>query len=91
MNAPLKSTKKDAPSADDLSQQIENLRADLMKLTETISDDVSGEIRKAGRQINQTGRDAQATATNAVVGHPLTAVGIAAGIGLLLGMMARKG
>jgi len=38
MNAPLKSTKKDAPSADDLSQQIENLRADLMKLTETISD-----------------------------------------------------
>ncbi|WP_296766476.1 hypothetical protein [Sediminimonas sp.] len=91
MNDPLKSTKKDAPSADDLSQQIENLRADLMKLTETISDDVSGEIRKAGRQINQTGRDAQATATNAVVGHPLTAVGIAAGIGLLLGMMARKG
>lgn len=91
MNAPLKSNTKDTPSPDDLSQQIEALRADLMKLAATISDDMSEGIEKAGHQIGQTGRDARATATNAVIGHPLTAVGIAAAIGLVLGMMARKG
>ena len=91
MTAPLTSTTKAALSPDDLSQQIEALRADLMKLAATVTDDVSEGIGKAGQQIGQAGRDARTTATNAVVGHPLTAVGIAAGLGLLLGMFARKG
>lgn len=89
MNATVKSTAKNA--SDDLSQQIEDLRADLMKLVATIKDDMSEGIDVAGRQISKTGREAQTTATNAVIGHPLTAVGIAAGIGLLLGLLARKG
>lgn len=89
MNATLKSTAKDA--SEDLSQQIEDLRADLMKLATTVRKDMSEGIDVAGRQISKSSRDAQETATNAVVGHPLTAVGIAAGIGLLLGLMARKG
>jgi ElaB/YqjD/DUF883 family membrane-anchored ribosome-binding protein len=67
------------------------LRADLARLTAMISEDVSDGIETAGRKIGQTGRDAQTTATNAVLGHPLTAIGIAAGIGLLLGLVARKG
>jgi ElaB/YqjD/DUF883 family membrane-anchored ribosome-binding protein len=91
MNARLKSNAKAIPSPDDLRQQIEALRADLMKIAATISDDMSGGIETAAHQIGQTGRDARATASNAVIGHPLTAVGIAAGIGLLLGLMARKG
>lgn len=90
MTAPPTSTKT-ALSPDDLSQQIEALRADLMKLAATVTDDVSAGIGKAGQQIGQAGRDARTTATNAVVGHPLTAVGIAAGLGFLLGMFARKG
>ncbi len=89
MNATVKSTAKDA--ADDLSQQIEDLRADLVKLAKTVRNDMSEGIDVAGQQISQTRRDAQATATNAVIAHPLTAVGIAAGVGLLLGLMARKG
>lgn len=91
MNAPLTSNAKAAPSPDDISQQIETLRADLMKLAATVKDDVSEGIGKAGRQIGQTGRDARATATNAVLDHPLAAIGIAAGLGLLLGLVARKG
>jgi ElaB/YqjD/DUF883 family membrane-anchored ribosome-binding protein len=91
MNAPLTSTTKAASSPDDISQQIEALRADLMKLAATVKDDVSEGIGKAGRQIGQTGRDARATATNAVLDHPLAAIGIAAGLGLLLGLVARKG
>ncbi len=90
MNAPVSPATKAASSPDDLSQQIENLRADVMKLAETIKNDMSDEIENAGRQIGQTGRDARDTATNTVIAHPLTAVGIAAGVGLLLGMIARK-
>ncbi|KPQ05623.1 MAG: hypothetical protein HLUCCA12_14630 [Rhodobacteraceae bacterium HLUCCA12] len=90
MNAPLKSNPKADPSPDDLSQQIEALRGDLVKIAATVSGEVSEGIEKAGHQIGQTGRDARETAVNAVIGHPLTAIGIAAGIGLLLGMMARK-
>lgn len=78
-------------SPDDLSQQIEDLREDLLKLAATVRNEMSEGIEEAGRQISKTSRDAQTTATNAVIGHPLTAVGIAAGIGLLLGLLARKG
>lgn len=91
MNSNVTPTTKSAPSPDDLSEQIDALRADLVKLAATIRDDISAGIGNAGREIGQTGRDAQATATNAVLGHPLTAIGIAAGIGLLLGLVARKG
>ncbi len=91
MNAPLTSKTKADPSPEDISQQIETLRADLMKLAATVKDDMSEGIGKTGRQIGQTGRDARATATNVVLDHPLAAVGIAAGLGLLLGLVARKG
>ena len=82
---------KSDPSTEDLVQQIEALREDLMKLVSLITDEVSEGIGRAGRQISKTGRDARATATDTVLDHPLAAVGIAAGIGLLLGLMARKG
>lgn len=91
MNNPVTSTIESAASPDDLSHQIEALRADLAKLASTLSDNMAEEIGKAGHQIGQTSRDARTTATSAVLDHPLTAVGIAAGVGLLFGMMARKG
>ncbi len=91
MNTPLTSAIKAAASPDDLSHQIEALRADLAKLASTLTENMADGIGKAGQQIGQTGRDARTTATNAVLDHPLTAVGIAAGVGLLFGMMARKG
>jgi ElaB/YqjD/DUF883 family membrane-anchored ribosome-binding protein len=82
---------KPTPGAEDLAAQIETLRADLMKLAATVKDDVSEGIGKAGRQLGQTGRDARATATAAVLDHPYAAVGIAAGLGLLLGLVVRRG
>jgi len=90
MNTSAVTTKKTAPSADDLSKQIEALRADLAKLATMLSDDVTEGIGNAGRRIGRAGRDAQTTATEAVAEHPLTAVGIAAGVGFLLGTIARK-
>ncbi|MBE0453239.1 glycine zipper domain-containing protein [Roseovarius autotrophicus] len=91
MSATVTQTAKTAPSPEDISQQIETLRADLMKLASTITGDVAEGVDSAGRQISQTGRDARETATNAVLEHPLAAVGIAAGLGLLLGLVVRKG
>jgi ElaB/YqjD/DUF883 family membrane-anchored ribosome-binding protein len=90
MNATVTQTPRTAHSPEDISQQIETLRADLMKLAATITGDVSDEIGHAGRQISQTGRDARATATNAVLEHPMAAIAIAAGFGLLLGLVARR-
>lgn len=91
MNAAIPKDRGDTAFDTDLSHQLEALRADVAKLVSTLSDDLSDGVGKAGRQIGQTGRDARATATTTVMEHPLTAVGIAVGVGLLLGMIARKG
>ena len=90
MTTPDAASLKTVPSADDLGQQIAALRADVSKLVTTLSDNVSEGIGKAGRQIERSGRDARTTATNTVLEHPLAAVGIAVGFGLLIGMIARK-
>lgn len=81
--------KANLPS-DDLSQQLESLRADVSKLMSTLSDDVSDGLGQASRQISRTSREARVTATNSVIDHPMAAVGIAVGVGLLLGLVARK-
>jgi ElaB/YqjD/DUF883 family membrane-anchored ribosome-binding protein len=90
MNVSTTPVPKSVSTADNLGQQIEALRADLTKLAATLAGDVSEGVGKAGRQISQTGRDARATATGTVLDHPLAAVGIAAGIGLLLGLVLRR-
>lgn len=82
---------KNKGASDDLGQQIEALRADMSKLMATVSGDVSDGLDEAGRQISRTGRDARAAATNTVNEHPLAALGVAVGVGLLLGLVARKG
>ena len=90
MNAPLPPAPKAVPSPDDLGRQVEALRADLTALAATITEGVSEGVGKAGRQIGRTSRDVRAIATNAVVGHPLAAIGIAAGLILLIGLLVRK-
>lgn len=91
MNAPLAQTVRSTPLPEDISQQIEALRADVMRLAATVGDDLSAGIGKAGHQIGHTGRDARATAATAVTDHPLATIGFAAGLGLLLGLVVRKG
>jgi len=76
--------------SEDLSDQIEALRADMSKLMATVSGDVSDGLDQAGRQISRTGRDVKVAASNKVIENPLAAVGIAVGVGLLLGLITRK-
>jgi ElaB/YqjD/DUF883 family membrane-anchored ribosome-binding protein len=91
MSTPNSASVKANLQSDDLAQQIEALKADVSKLMATVSDDVSEGLGEAGRQISRTSRDARVTATNSVIDHPMAAVGIAVGVGLLLGLVARKG
>jgi len=84
-------TPKTNSQSDDLSHQIEALRADMSKLMATVSGDLSDGLDEAGRQISQTSRDARKAATDTVAEHPLAAMGIAVGLGVLLGLIARKG
>jgi ElaB/YqjD/DUF883 family membrane-anchored ribosome-binding protein len=78
-------------STDDLIHQMEALRADMSKLMATVSGDVTDGLDQAGRQISRASHAARAAATNSVIDHPLAAMGIAVGVGLLLGLVARKG
>jgi len=82
---------KTSASTEDLNEKIAALQADIARLASSLSGDVSDGIERAGRQISKTGRDARATATNTVLDHPLASVGIAVGVGVLLGLLARKG
>ena len=91
MNMPNSAPLKPTASSEDLSKQLDALRADVSKLMATGSEDVSDGLDQAGRHISKTSRDARIAATNSVIQHPLTAVGIAVGVGLMLGLVARKG
>jgi ElaB/YqjD/DUF883 family membrane-anchored ribosome-binding protein len=90
MNANLSATAKSLADGDDLAQQIAVLRADLAKIATTAGDTIGADVSDAGRRIEQGARDARATATTAVLDHPLAAISIAAGLGFLLGMITRR-
>lgn len=77
-------------ASDDLGQQIDALRADVTKLMSNASDDVAEGLDMAGHQISKTSRNARKLATNSVADHPMTAVGIAIGVGVLVGLVARR-
>lgn len=90
MNANLSATAKSLADGDDLGQQIAALRADLAKIASQAGDTIGAEVSDAGRRIEQGARDVRATATTAVLDHPLASVAIAAGVGFLVGMIARR-
>lgn len=76
--------------SDDLREQIAQLRADLAKLTATAAADLSGGVEAARHQAAQSGRAAKDSVVDAVTANPLGAIGIAAGLGFLLGVMTRR-
>jgi len=102
------STKTGEPTAADLTSDLAALRADLARLSDTISglarvqaDSASaamrGAVGDARDQLTRAAADAQDSARNAAADlerrierNPLTAVLIAAGIGMALGMMSRR-
>ena len=96
------------PTADDLGKQMETLRADMAKLTETLADLTRAEARNAANGAKRVARKArdgveheydklQHQAVEAV-DHadalirekPAMAMGVAAGVGLLVGLMMSR-
>ncbi len=91
---------KDA-TIEDLSTQIAILKDDIAALTSTVSDygksksrQVAGQARTTAHDLANSGRDkaleAQDTAEEFIRTQPATAVGIAAGVGFLVGLIASR-
>ncbi len=75
---------------DELRAQVATLRADFAKLSTTAADGVGDSIGAAARQAAKSGREAKATVVDAVLANPLASLGVAAGIGYLLGVFTRR-
>ena len=90
-----------AVDTDDLAAQIAALREDLAKLAQSIASTTAGRGRKLASDISDGMSEAvhyverRSTAAEAdlertVAAHPLLAIGLAAGAGLLVGALARR-
>jgi ElaB/YqjD/DUF883 family membrane-anchored ribosome-binding protein len=88
-------------SVDDLSAQIDLLKNDLANLTQTLSDysvaksqDANRAARDTAAEVQTLSRDAahkaQAQAEEFVQNQPATSLGLAAGLGFLVGMMTAR-
>jgi ElaB/YqjD/DUF883 family membrane-anchored ribosome-binding protein len=70
--------KKPSSSTDEMSDQLDELRAEMQNLASSVTD-------AAGKQI----ASAQDNLVTAIRNNPLAAVGIAAGVGFLYGVIRR--
>jgi len=88
-------------SVEDLSAQMDILKNDLATLTKTLSDygvsksaDASRHVRETASELQAAGREkayqAQAQAEEFVHNQPATSLGLAAGLGFLVGMMTAR-
>ena len=90
---------KTAADFESLMQQISGLRADLTHLgSQTLSltrgkaaaDELGAGLTEAAHYIGAKGQDAEHALERAVGANPWLALGLATGVGLLLGALARK-
>lgn len=71
---------------DDLAAQIEAIRADMQNLTATVSGIAGKQMGRAQEKAMETKQDAE----DAIKRNPLQAIAIAAGLGLLIGILTRR-
>lgn len=99
-------TLKTAVSAEleDLMAQLQVLREEVSRLTHSaagaagaaegrgrrMASDISDGVSQAVHYVERKGTDAEADLQKSVVTHPLMALGLAAGIGILIGAMTRR-
>lgn len=97
-------TTKGASIADDyeaVSEQLAALREDMARLSETVAaianrrggnmaTDIADGFDEARRYAAKTGRSAEQEFEASVASHPLLAIALAAGAGLLVGAMSRR-
>jgi ElaB/YqjD/DUF883 family membrane-anchored ribosome-binding protein len=95
-------TLKTPTDFDALVAQLASLRDDMTRLTGSVTTlaerrgrkfatDVADGVTEAVHYVERKGTGAEADLEKSVAVHPLVALGLAAGIGLLIGMMTRRG
>jgi ElaB/YqjD/DUF883 family membrane-anchored ribosome-binding protein len=77
-------------SIDDLASQIDTLKNDLAKLTHSLSDYGVAKTEAAAATARDKATEAQLHAEEFVRTQPATSIGIAAGLGFLIGMMTAR-
>jgi ElaB/YqjD/DUF883 family membrane-anchored ribosome-binding protein len=86
---------------EDLLAQFQVLREDVSRLTQSaasaaegrgrrMASDISDGVSQAVHYVERKGTDAEADLQRSVATHPLVALGLAAGIGILIGAMIRR-
>ena len=98
-----KSAAKSAATSDyeAVTQQLAALREDMARLADTVSgiagrrtssmaSDIAEGFGEARRYTERTGKTAEDQLEASVAAHPLLAIGLAAGAGLLVGAMSRR-
>jgi ElaB/YqjD/DUF883 family membrane-anchored ribosome-binding protein len=77
-------------SIDDLAAQIETLKSDLSKLTHSLSDYGVAKTEAAAASARDKATEAQLHAEEFVRTQPATSIGLAAGLGFLVGMITAR-
>ena len=96
-----KATTDAASDFETVSHQLAALRADMSRLAETVSgiagkrgshmaSDIAEGFGEAKHYVERTGKTAEHQFEASVTDHPLLAIGLAAGAGLLVGAMSRR-
>lgn len=97
-----KTTKISAPTDfDGLAAQLSALREELTGLAQSVAStaerrgrrmasDISDGMGEAAHYVERRGRTAEADLEKSITTHPLLALGLAAGVGLLIGAMTRR-
>jgi ElaB/YqjD/DUF883 family membrane-anchored ribosome-binding protein len=84
-----------------LASQFSELREDLAKLTHSVAamaerrgrrmgSDITDGVGEAMHYVERKGKTAEAELEKSVANHPLVALGLAAGFGLVIGAMTRR-
>jgi ElaB/YqjD/DUF883 family membrane-anchored ribosome-binding protein len=71
---------------DDVTGQIDAIRADLQNLTSTVGTLAKGQMRRAQDKTLETAAQAE----DAIRRNPLQSIGIAAGLGFLFAVLSRR-
>lgn len=77
-------------TTEELRDQIATLRADFAKLSDTATDGIKESVGAARREVVKSTREARDGLAESIMANPLTAVGVAAGVGYLLGVLTRR-
>lgn len=96
-----KATTEAATDFEAVSHQLAALRTDLARLAETVSGfagkrgshvaaDIADGFGDAKHYVQRTGKSAEHQLEASVASHPLLAIGLAAGAGLLFGALSRR-